>query len=306
MGILTTAFAGSWMVVISGYVLCGVGVGVFQPAAYGLAVELTESRYTARNLGRINIGWAGATLVGVPLAGSYAALVGWRLSAASFFILWVIVVLFIWKAALKSTHRSPAAKRNRHWSRATLKLMAQERLHWLYFATVLVFIGFYGVYIYLGMEIRSRLGSSSLVAGGFVFFYGLGFLSGSLLTSRIDRFGYRNTLMYACLMLGLTLLCIPVVTSIPVLLAILMFVWGVHQVAAFTSITALAGSVDKGIKGRALSIKSSMVMFGASMGIFLMGYVNAEFGFRSVGIACALASFAAASVAGLRLKRIVD
>lgn len=301
-GVLVAASAPTWEAFILGHVLCGAGAGIFQPAAYALATDHTRQQDRARVFGRINAGWAASTLIGVPLASGFSDRLGWRLMILSILVVWCVVLLLIApRLVTRQDQRAARRQISEVFSGEGLRSLVSARLHWLYAATVLIFVGFYGVYAFLGLAVRNFLDLGSTGAGAFVFFYGAGFLTGSLNTRFIDRVSPSRALFFSALVLGATLLAVPLNVGSANLLRALMYLWGVGQVTAFTSLTAVAGSVDASSRGIALSLKSASVMLGASLGTVTMGAINALYGYRAVGYSCAGATFIAAVIVRYRL-----
>lgn len=301
-GILVVASAPTWEAFILGHVLCGTGAGIFQPAAYALAADHTRQQDRARVFGRINVGWAASTLVGVPLAAGFSDRLGWRGMILSILVVWCVVLLLIGRRLMTRQDQTAVRRQvSEVFSVASLRSLASARLHWLYAATILIFVGFYGVYAFLGLAVRNSLGLGSTGAGAFVLFYGAGFLTGSLNTRFIDRVSPGRALFFSALVLALVLLAIPLNVGSANFLRALMYLWGVGQVTAFTSLTAVAGSVDASSRGIALSLKSATVMLGASLGTVTMGAINALYGYPTVGCLCAGATFIAAAIVRCRL-----
>jgi len=188
------------------------------------------------------------------------------------------------------------------WSQERLEAIVSHRLHWLFLATSLIFIGFYGVYTFLGVAIFDRLGLWPSAIGLFVGIYGAGFLVGTLNTSLVDRLGYVRTLILAATGLALILTVAPHVLITSISIAAFMFIWGIFQVAAFTSLTSIAGSAPKDLRGLALALNSAAVMIGASLGAASMSYVFNQFGFAVVGLLCGTATLAAVATAWCRIR----
>ena len=175
--------------------------------------------------------------------------------------------------------------------------MRNTRLHWLFGVTILIFVGFYGVYNFLGIAIRKEFGVEAGGAGIFIFFYGFGFLVGTLNAGLIDRIGPGRCLFWCTAVLSLILAAIPHAIHSATLLGLTMFLWGVIQNGAFTSFTTALAKTHPTIRGRALSINTACVFLGASIGTVTMGMINAEFGFVVVGFACMMATATASILA---------
>jgi predicted MFS family arabinose efflux permease len=273
-GLTTVALSPSWAVLVAGHALCGAGGGVFMPAAYAT-------------------GWAASTLVGVPAAALLGETLGWRVMMLVLAATWVIIAVLTARILAASARPFASAATDAvFWSRSILSRMHMARLPLLFVSTVLIFVGFYGVYAYLGIAIRSGLGVEAGGAGVFVSIYGLGFLTGTL-----NGWGPERSLCIATAVLGVILVSIPHTTHSLILLGLAMYLWGVFQNAAFTSFTTAIGKAEAAIRGRAFSINTACVFLGSSIGTAAMGVVNSSEGFVTVGVICMGATAAASAVA---------
>ena len=301
-GLVTVALSPGWAVLVAGHAFCGCGGGIFMPAAYAAVSERTSDGARASVLGRVNSGWAASTLVGVPAAALLGETLGWRETMLALAAVWPIIAVLtarILAGAARPVGSAGAA--SAFWSRSILTRLQTARLPWLFASTVLIFVGFYGVYAYLGIAVRSDLNVEAGGAGLFVSIYGLGFLTGTLNGWIIDRVGPERSLGIATATLSVILFAIPQATPSAVLLAIAMYLWGVFQNAAFTSFTTAVGKAEAAIRGRAFSINTACVFMGSSIGTAAMGVVNSSWGFVTVGIVCMVATAAASVIVAWKL-----
>jgi predicted MFS family arabinose efflux permease len=297
-GLTTVALSPSWAVLVAGHALCGAGGGIFMPAAYATVSDRSSEAARASILGRVNTGWAASTLVGVPAAALLGETLGWRVMMLVLAATWVIIAVLTARILAASARPFASAATDAvFWSRSILSRMHMARLPLLFVSTVLIFVGFYGVYAYLGIAIRSGLGVEAGGAGVFVSIYGLGFLTGTLNGWVIDRISPERSLCIATAVLGVILVSIPHTTHSLILLGLAMYLWGVFQNAAFTSFTTAIGKAEAAIRGRAFSINTACVFLGSSIGTAAMGVVNSSEGFVTVGVICMGATAAASAVA---------
>ena len=295
-GLVCVALSPGWAVLVLGHAFCGCGGGMFMPAAYAAISDRTSEATRASILGRVNSGWAASTLVGVPAAALLGETLGWRGMMLILAAIWLIIAALL--VRIFAANDRPAGSEvaiSAFWSRSIRSRMHAAGLPWLFVSTVLIFIGFYGVYAYLGIAIRGDLGVQAGGAGIFISIYGLGFLTGTLNGWIIDRIGPERSLCISTTALSVILLSVPHATYSMGLLGLAMYLWGVFQNAAFTSLTTAISKVDAAIRGRAFSINTACVFLGSSIGTATMGIVNASEGFVTVGIICMVAT-AAASV----------
>jgi len=303
-GIATIVTAQSWTVFALGWAICGLGAGILQPAAYAMVSDATTDGTRARALGRVNVGWAAATLIGVPVSAFLLDAVSWRFAMSLYLLLWsAVVILTGTYLARRPQTEFIHPEKPSLWSRARLDAILDLRLHWVFAATIFIFIGFYGVYSFLGVMATQELGLGAGAVGLFVSVYGGGFLIGTLNTSLIDRIGPRRALILSTGGLALILLMLPAALFSVTSLAIIMMVWGVFQVGAFTSLTSIAGGVSQSLRGLALALNASAVMIGASIGAGLMGIVLSVSSYQVVGAVCAASTALAMLIAVFRIQK---
>lgn len=301
-GLTIVALSPSWAVLVVGHALCGAGGGIFLPAAYATVSDRTTEATRASLLGRVNTGWAASTLVGVPVAAFLGEILGWREMMLVLAAIWVIIAGLTARILAASDRPfGPAVTASAFWSRDILSRMQAARLPWLFMTTVLIFVGFYGLYTYLGIAIRSGLAVEAGGAGIFVSIYGLGFLTGTLNGWVVDRVGAERSLCIATAVLSVILLSIPHTTGSVLLVGTAVYLWGVFQNAAFTAFTTAIGKADPAIRGRGFAINTACVFLGSSIGTAAMGVVNASMGFVTVGVLCMAATAAASAIAGWNL-----
>lgn len=302
MGLIVVALSPNWSAFIVGHALCGCGAGIYMPAAYAAVTERTQESERARTLGHVNTGWAAATLLGVPATAILGETLGWR---GMMFILsatWVVICMLTLRILVSG--RRPQGGRitvSDYWSLKILSSLREARLPWLFLSVILIFVGFYGVYTYLGIGIRNGLGLSAGGAGVFVFFYGFGFLTGGLSGRVIDKLGPERSLCWSAAVLSIILVIIPQSVQSAVLLGVAMYAWGIFQSGALTSFTTIVAKAPLSIRGRALSINTACVFTGASIGTFTMGIVNASQGYATVGVLCLIATATASIIVGWKL-----
>src|SRR5688572_6804391 len=152
-----SALAGHWSVVALAQLVGGIGVGVVLPATYALAAELAPPGGGARATGRVLTGWSIALVAGVPLATVLGDAVGWRAAFGALAALCAGQVALY--ALLPAT---PAAGPARRAFRAALRAPGVAAL----LTGVLAFMAaFYGVFAFVGVEVRAVHGGGATAAG---------------------------------------------------------------------------------------------------------------------------------------------
>lgn len=201
-------FAGSlfpfYGVIILSFALAGLGKTMFDPAIQAYIGSYVPYRRRGFMIGIIELGWAGSSLVGIPLMGVLIARLGWR---APFFALalWaglsmIGVSLFIQKEACHST---PSSRFN-IWN--TWRQLFHERA-----ALGMLCCGFFvnaandALFVVYGTWMESTFGLSLVALGFSATAIGVAELSGEGLTAFLaDRLGLHRAIMLGVSASGLS------------------------------------------------------------------------------------------------------
>ena len=172
MGALAVAAAGSavaphWSLLALAQLLGGVGVGVVLPATYALAAELAPPGAAARATGRVLTGWSIALVAGVPLATVLGDAVGWRAAFGA------LAALCAAQASLYAL--LPAASPGGPSRGALVAALRAPGVAALLTGVLAFMAAFYGVFAFVGVEVRTVHGGGATTAGLVALAYGVGF-----------------------------------------------------------------------------------------------------------------------------------
>lgn len=289
------AFATSFTMLLVARAVCAMGAALFLPSSYAYVGDEVPFERRAQVMGRVMFGWAGSMVLGVPLGGALSELVGWRGALATLAALGLIVLLALWR--LQSRHRpntAPGALRKLTGN--FLKLLASRTIQLLLLVNFLNMFSFYGVYTYLGTELRNELQMGGGGAALFAAFYGVG-LGITTANGRVaDRIGKPRALTLALLALAVVLAGLPLAAHRALSLAAVMFVWGLCQGMVMVSLPSIVTEQSAELRGSVTSLLSCTTYVGVTIGSWLMGVVFAEIGYQPVGLGCGLASLLAALI----------
>lgn len=288
MGVLAVAAGGSalathWSVLALAQLAGGVGVGVVLPATYALATELAPEGAGARATGRVLTGWSIALVAGVPLATVLGDAVGWR---AAFGALAGLCALQVASYALLPA--TPAAGQGPAPLRAALRAPGVRAL----LAGVLAFMAaFYGVFAFVGVEVREVHGGGATTAGLVALCYGLGFGVAAGADRLLDRWGTARLIAPALALLAAVYVALA--TTIGVLGAFLAvaLVWGLVNHVGLTLLVSRLAQVAPGLRGAVLALNTAATYGGAAVAGALAGplYEAAGFGWLAAAAAALLA-----------------
>jgi DHA1 family inner membrane transport protein len=302
LGLLIFALAGfaaacstNFTMLLIARACCAVGGALFLPSSYAYVGDEVPFERRAQVMGRVMFGWAGSMVLGVPLGGALSELVGWRGALAALGAFGLIVLLALWR--LQSRHQpntAPGALKKLTGN--FLKLLGNRKIQLLLFANFLNMFGFFGVYTYLGTNLRDQLQVDSGGAALFSAFYGLGFGITTANGKVVDRIGKPRALLIAFLALAVILAAMPLAVRHAVTLAATMLIWGLVQGMVMVSLPSIITDQSSDLRGSVTSLLSCTTYIGVTVGSWAMGLVFTEIGYQTVGIACGIASILAALV----------
>ena len=276
--------------------LAGAATGTVLPAAYALAGDLSTYAQRGRAVGRIVSGWSIAILLVVPTMAFAAEFIDWRGAFAGLALAALACALVIALAA-RPPQVAPSGRLAIGALAADLKAVLSDRGARTVLAVNLLNMGaFYGVYAFLGSELRAANGWDSGLTGLTIAVYGVGLSIVTRSAGWIDRVGKERSAVLALAGLGVMLIVLTLVVGIPALALASMLCWGLLQGTFFTSITALATEQVVRLRGVMTAMLSCSTYVGVTLFTPCTGWLYQHFGYYAVGIACALASVAAAAL----------
>jgi predicted MFS family arabinose efflux permease len=293
------AVAPSLLSLVAGRALCGVGSGLFLPAAYAWVGDEVPYESRARVMGWVIAGWALALVAGVPLGGLIGELAGWREALAVLAGLAAVATIL---AVRLLPAGSGAARTGDDAARIGLRrALGEPAVRWLLAVNLLDMLAFYGVYTYLGSFLREELDVRSGVAGALILAYGAGVALMSVNGGVIDRVGKARFATLTLVVLTVVYLGLPWLAAVPVALVVALVLMGTQQAGFLTAMATLATNAMPEGRGAVVALMSCTTYVGVTLGAAVMGPVFAGPGYAVIGAVCAAIS-AAAAVLSLRLR----
>ena len=298
------AFASNFAILLVARALCAVGAALFLPSSYAYVGDEVPFDRRAQVMGRVMFGWSISMVLGVPLGGALSEIVGWRGALASLALLGLFVLAMLWR--LPSRHRPNTEPGALKRLAANLwRLICQGKILLLLTVNFLNMFSFYGVYTYLGTDLRDTLqtggGGAALYAG----FYGLGFGISTINGRLADRLGKPRTLIIALLCLAVVLSILPIAAHGAITLALAMCIWGIFQGGVMVSLPSIVTEQSAELRGSVTALLSCTTYIGVTIGSSAMGLVFEGAGYQFVGLSCGAASLLAALLFLMR-RRIAD
>lgn len=288
--------AQSFEVLLALGALAGAATGTVLPAAYALAGDLSSYEQRGRAVGRIVSGWSIAILLVVPTMAFAAQVIDWRSAFAGLALAALGCALAI-ALAPRPPQAVPAGPLVLAALFADLRAVLSDRGARLVLAVNLINMGaFYGVYAFLGSELRQANGWDSGLTGLMIAVYGVGLSIVTRNAGWIDRIGKERSGVMALCGLGVLLVILTLLVGMPPLALASLLCWGLLQGTFFTSITALATEQVVRLRGVMTAMLSCSTYVGVTLFTPGTAWLYQHFGFYAVGIACGLACVAAAAL----------
>jgi MFS transporter, DHA1 family, inner membrane transport protein len=288
LGNVVCALATSLPVLLAGRVLMGLGAA-FTPAAAAIAVAIVPPPQRGKALALVFLGMSLSYVIGVPL-GSWLGLAhGWHVPV------WVIVAACL--VALAALARwVPADIRAPGASFAGLgALLARRDVLAVLLITLLYFVAIFVVFGYIGPVLQALLPMSSGQQTLTLALFGLagvaGTLSGGLFS---DRFGALRTLRVQLVLLGTTMLLLPLTAGSWIALLTTLVVWGNAGFGMMVPQQSRLAALAPAQAPLLLSLNASMLYLGTAAGAMVGGVAADGLGF--VQLAWAGAPFVAAAL----------
>jgi predicted MFS family arabinose efflux permease len=288
MSALTVAAAGSaaapnWPLLALAQLVGGVGVGVVLPATYALAAELAPPDAGARATGRVLTGWSIALVAGVPLATVLGDTVGWRAAFGALALLCAAqVALYVLLPATPVTGPGRGALGAALRAPGVLALLI---------GVLAYMAAFYGVFAFVGVEVRAVHGGGATTAGLVALGYGLGFGIAAGADRILDRLGTARLVAPTLALLAAVYLALAATIGAFALFLAVALVWGLVNHVGLTLLLSRLAGVAPGLRGAVLSLNTAATYGGAAAAGALAGplYEAAGFGWLAAAAALLLA-----------------
>ncbi|MDM5299800.1 MFS transporter [Bacillus pumilus] len=293
IGTVLCAAAPNLTVFFAGRAISGLATGVFVPTAYALVGDRVPYQHRGKVMGLIVSSWSLSLVLGVPIGAFIGQSLNWRWTFWIFAIMSLIVLLLVILESRKqvaTTQPTPEEANKKMGSLwGALKIHRVPAYLTVTFCTML---GFYGMYSFLGAYLQSLFEGGQSTAGLLIMAYGIGF-SMSVFTGKLaDWFGKTRSLYFVLAGITLVLVLLPYAPFSWILLIFALFMWGALQSLSVTLLSTILSDCSQTQRGKVMAFYSLASNLAVMLGSALMGPVYVHFGYHTVGLVCALITFA--------------
>lgn len=271
------AIASDYTVLFIVRIVTALGAAGFVPLAAASAISMVPPEQRGRVSAVVFTGFTLASALGLPI-GTYIGLnFGWRWSLGVVSIMAVIATILMFRF-LPHDIETPAVN-----LAVFRKVFANTLLIVVLSVTVLQFAGQMAMFAYISPWLKAF---TTLDAGGITLILlvnGVGGVFGNYAGGWMaDRFGARRTQLVQLIFLGLSLGLLPLISTSLLLGGALIFIWGfVGQGFIAPQLVRLVG-VDPTLSSASLSLNSSFINIGLTLGGVAGGFFLEQVGVDSL------------------------
>jgi predicted MFS family arabinose efflux permease len=276
-------------------VLAVIAPAIFTPQAAACVGLLVPPAQRGRAITFVFVGWSIASVLGMPLGAWIGGTLGWRSAFGAVAILSVVAAVWLWRTmpdGIKPPAMSRAAWGETLHSKALMLCVAVTLL---YSAGQFVFFSYFAPYFKMTLQI-SPLQLSLLYA-----WFGAWGLVGNVVMSRqIDRFGAARSVMLGVGCMALSLLLLPLGTSL-LMAALVLLPWGLGCFSSNSAQQARLVGIAPELAAGSIALNSSAIYAGQALGaggggwLIAHGAMGSLHWFGLVGMLAAMAVSAWAS-----------
>ncbi len=290
------ALAWSYSFLFATRLVMGVGAAMVGPMALAVAAGLTPPEQQGRALAITFSGMMLATVLGVPASAWLGEVVGWRVVLLAIGLIGLGAAV----AVFRLVHDRNAGGRVRLGT--LLSAIAHRRSGLSVATTLLQMAAQFATYVLLLPYLADHAGVDAKWGAVALAMFGVGGIVGNLLAGRLaDSIGADRTV--AISLAGIALTFIGMLAAPPGLVPTfaLLAVWAVTGVLFQAPQQKRLVTIDPAARSLLLSLNSSALYLGMSLGAFLSGVVLRSFGSGALPVgSLLLTALAAACFAGSR------
>lgn len=290
----------SYFALLPARALTVLGAAVFTPQAAAAIGTMTAPEHRGGAITFIFLGWSLASVIGIPASAWLGDTFGWR--SAFLAVAALSAVGAVWVFAAVPAKVRPAMPSMAAWRDA----LGDRALMAMVFVTALTCGGQFALFSYFAPYFKNVIGASSgEVTALFVFFGIFGVVGNGIASRYVDRVGADRAILFALVLVALTLLAWPWATSLT-RLAIVMVPWALAFFATVSLQQARLGAAAPLLAPALLALNTSAVYLGQAGGAASGGWLIAHRGYGGLswtGLAWMVAAIALSVWAGRAHRR---
>ncbi|GEB96310.1 MFS transporter [Microbacterium lacticum] len=266
VGNLLSAWAPTYEVMLAGRIVAALAHGGYFGIGAVLAASLVPPSKRASAVAALFAGLTIANVLGVPAGALVGQQYGWRM------VFWIISALgLIALAGLIALVPKTEPERDQLPVAQQFKALARPQVLASLLTTALVFGGMFGVFTYIEPLLREVTGYSATAIPWLLVIFGAGLFAGNILGGKAADRNADNAVLILSILLPIVILTLGAVASMPVPVAIGLFLLGL---VGFATVPGLQARVMRHAHGAAtLASATNIAAFnlGNTIGVSLAG-----------------------------------
>jgi DHA1 family inner membrane transport protein len=269
---LVMVLGGNYALSIAARFVAGAFEGLFIGVAFVAGLSIVPPERAGRAISLIISGVTVSAAVGVPLGTLASQTLGWRGSFTAIIVLCVVALI----ATLVLVPSVPGT--GSHSAAGQAKYAFAPRVLFQLTLNIAVFASLYTALTYIVPFLQDVTGVTGAVISAFLFAYGLATAVGSFGGGRFADKNATGTLIVATIGAAVALLVLYFVGSIPVLVALVLLVWGALAMSMAPALQLRVVTLAGPGAGLASSLPASAVNVGIAVGSAAGGVAISGFG----------------------------
>lgn len=280
LGNLLSALADSYNVLLLARIITSFNHGAFFGVGAIVAMNVVPPEKRAGAVAAMFSGLTLATIGGVPLAAYIGEVIGWR---PAFFGMAVIGLVTM--AALRWS-LPPMANKQKANVRNELRVLGKKPVLVALLLTVVSSSAMFTVFTYIVPILQDETQASTLFVTSMLVLYGIGLAVGNVLGGRFADRSMDLTLIASLIAVMLLLVMLALVISSPLMVAPLIFLWGIASFALVPPLQAMVVQEAAEAPSLASAMNIGAFNLGNALGAMLGALmISAGFGLSAVPLA---------------------
>ncbi|MCB0166578.1 MAG: MFS transporter [Anaerolineae bacterium] len=288
IGMLTGGFVPFYLTILIALFLAGLGKNIFDPALQAYIGERVPYERRGTVVGLIEMSWAGATLVGIPMVGLLIEHFSWRAPFLVMGGLGLVSIAMLGALFSGGTRRSEQGAGAITFGQAWRQLSCSSAAVGMLAFAFLTSLANDNLFVVYGAWLEDSFALGVAALGTATTVIGVAELSGEVLTASLaDRVGLRRGVTVGLFLSALGYLLLPIIAqSLPLALAGLFLVFVIFE---FTFVTAISLVTEVLPEARATMMASYIAVAGVGrvVGALIGGPLWVWGGLTAIGVVSA-------------------
>jgi predicted MFS family arabinose efflux permease len=250
-----------------------LGAAVFTPQAGAAIAVMTRPEARGHAITFVFLGWAVASVLGLPMHAYVAETFGWRVAMAIVAAMSALAAWWVWRALPNGVR--PAALSGAQWR----SVLTDPVLMALVAVTALAGAAQFTLFSYMAPYMRQVLsGTPAQIALVFLLFGAVGLGASVAVTRVIDRLGASRMVALLLVLMALTFVLWPLATTM-IGMALVIVPWSLGCFAAQSSQHARLTALAPPLAPASMALNSAAIYVGQAVGAATGGTMLAVAGF---------------------------